>query len=1758
MTTDDIVIDEFAARTADRAYWAERLAGAPRPEEPRVAPIAHEALPLPGSARFGRLARSGGGAGAVVLAALAVYGQRLGGEPELTLGHRDEFGLVPIRARVSPYTSFETVVREIGVELRRARRHRFRADFDDPWPARHVRRWALSAECTDGRWHIGVPGAPEAFVRLFHRLVAESGSAVGGVTVSDARETAGGGAGVANGRPDVEGGRAVPDEPVTLPAAFEEQVRRTPEAIALRTASETMSYTELDARANRWARRLVRAGVGPETVVAVAVPRSVEAVVAVYAIVKAGAAFLQLDPELPPERLAHILETARPVALPGLSDGADAPVRVLRAEHLVALDRLAAAEDDSAPRFALRGDNLAYVMFTSGSSGRPKGVAVTHTAIRNQLSWMQHRFGLGTGDIVLQKTATTFDVSLWEVLWPLQVGAQLVIAPPAAHLDPAETADLIRRFAVTTVQFVPSTLRLFADEHTVAPGVRRILVAGEVFAPEQARWAAAGPAEVANLYGPTETCVAVTAHRVRADETETVPIGAPVWNIRCHVLDAALHPVPEGVAGELYLSGVQLARGYLHRPGETAGRFVADPFGAAGGLLYRTGDIVRRRDGELEFLGRNDFQVKLRGLRIELGDVEAALLADDAVSAAVAVAGDGRLHGYIVPAGGHAPDLDALRRALAERLPAYMLPHTLTALDALPLTPLGKTDRRALPEPRVDTAAYQAPEGPVAETLATVYAEILGRERVGAHDSFFALGGDSIMSILLVSRAKARGIALTAQQVFEHRTPAALAAAAQGAAVTPALEELPGGGVGEMPLPPAASYLVERGGGWRRFAQAMVLELPIGITRPQLLTTLTAVLDRHDMLRSRLYRDAGGRRRLFADATGSVHADEIVHRVGFDPAIDTDAFTALAAAELDTALGLLDPAEGVVVRFVWLDPETERGGRSGRLIFLVHHIAVDGVSWRILVPDLIAAWAQVAAGRTPILPDVATSMRRWTHALVDEARRESRTAELAYWREVVDGDDPPLADRPFDPARDLASTTHYTQVELDEHETAALVSALPQRYYAGANEILLTALVLAVASWRPRESVLVRLEGHGREPDIAPGADISRTVGWFTALYPVGFRLGGLDIADALSGGASLGEVVKTAKEQIRAVPGRGIGYGLLRYANPATAAALPREEPGQIVFNYLGNIAATAVPDEFTGVGWVPASDLSALPRTPDPDMPAAGALELDLIVVAGRLRVTIGHPESLLARVEAAEFVERFGGALRVMADHAERAVGGHTPSDFPLVPVGRSDIEQWEHRYPGLVDIWPLGPMQSGLFFHALYSGRTVDPYTLQLVVTLTGSVDAGRLRAAARAVLAAHPSLRTAFHADHVGTLVAVVLDSPALPWTEIDMDPGTDIDALLEADRTARFDFTRPPLIRFTLVRFGSESAKLVVTSHHIVFDGWSVPILMQDLLTHYAMTERLDDGHAESGIGGDARAALPPRPSYRDYLEWLTRQDRTAAERAWRAALSGAEPTILASSPIPGPSTAAPLEQMVELDEADSRRIADIAAELDVTVNTVLQAAWAIVLGALTGRTDIVFGATVSGRPADLPGVETMVGLFINTVPVRVRIDPAEQVTTLLQRLQEEQAALVAHHHLGLTAIQACVGDGSRELFDTLLVFESYPFDPGLVSTASHDGLSIAGFESHEATHFPLSLSVWSGVGAVPRVGAANRLRITASHWPARFSADTVRVILDRLTCVLISIGTRPADPIVSCFAPAGAPTRSVSGIGPGLDAEDR
>jgi aspartate racemase len=1535
--------------------------------------------------------------------------------------------------------------------------------------------------------------------------------------------------------------------PTTLADLLATAAAQDPDATAIVFDGQQLSYRELDERSNRLARLLIQRGIGPEDIVAIGMPRSVDSVLAVWAVTKSGAAFLPIDPTYPTERITYMTTDSK--AAIGLTV---TTVRTRLPDNINwltpdNLDKDFGAQPISDPERTtpLRLQHPAYLIYTSGSTGVPKAVTVTHAGLAALGFEQRERYAVTAVSRILHFASPSFDASIWELLLAVGAGATMVIVVPGIY-GGAELAELLRRERVTHAVITPAALTSVDPDGL--DNLRVVVSAGDACPPELVRrWVGDGR-EFFNAYGPTEATI-MTNQGTLLVAGELVTIGGPICGVWEWVLDQRLQPVPVGVAGELYIAGTALARGYHHRAGMTAERFVACPW-IPGERMYRTGDVVRwTADGAVQHLGRSDFQVKIRGLRIELGEIDAALAAHETVGFATTIghrndSGAESLVSYVVAAPDHSIDTAALTEHLTGRLPSYMVPSSIMVLDRIPLTPVGKLDRKALPKPvHTDNKAFRAPETPIEHAIARAFADILGTKTIGLDDSFFALGGDSIMSIQLVTRARAAGVLFSPREVFERKTVAGLAQIAvhDSTAATALPAELPGGGVGPIPLTPIMRWLLERAeSGFGRFSQAMVLGLPAGIDGRRLADTVQAVLDRHDMLRARLRPGADGRWSWEALPVGTVRADDVIHRVAMSGGLGTAEFRALAAAELDAAADRLDPGEGIVVQMVWFDPVGT--AEPGRMLVLVHHSAIDGVSWRVLVPDLAVAWMRIKSGEPPDLAPVGTSMRGWAHGLVEAAQRPDRAAELELWQAMAVGDDPVIGSRPLDPAIDVAATTRTIEVDVDPEVTETLLTKVPATFRGSVGDGLLAALAVAVTKWRrehatqasgrrPRADMVIGLEGHGREEGVVPGSDLTRTVGWFSTSFPIRLDLSGIDLDDACAGGPAMGAAVKSVKEQLLAVPDHGIGYGLLRYLNEDTGPILQTLPTPQIGFNYLGRVFP-GIPEGIPAVGWMPVDgggDLGGgeLAGARNPDMPVPAVLDINALALDDggrpRLRAIWSYPAGVLTVDEVREVAESWCRALTALATHVRRAgSGGRTPSDLALVGLEQSEIARLEDRYPALSDVWPLTPLQEGLLFHALVAEESVDAYVMQLVLELRGHVDPQRLRRAGQVLLDRHANLRTAFVTDIGAAPVQVVHEHIEAPWSELDLS-GLDGDArnreweqLMAADRATRFDPARAPLLRWMLVTTGPEQYRLVLTNHHLLLDGWSTPLLLKELLVLYA-------------TDGDA-SMLPRVRPYRDFLAWIARQDPAASLDTWARAFDGAdEPTRVAPDD-PRRRYTESREVIGELTETQTAALTGLARSRGITLNTVLQTAWAIVLGALTSRADVTFGATVSGRSPQIAGVESMIGLFINTLPVRVRLDTTESLGQLLDRIQAEQATLLDHQLVGLTDIERVAGPGA--VFDTMTVFESYPIDRGgLTADTDIAGMRLLDVAGTDAAHYPL--------GVVAHVDT--RLHLKIKYLPELFDPDTMDATLQRVLRVIGVVTTDPDLPLarLNLLAPA-------------------
>ncbi|MCD4504134.1 amino acid adenylation domain-containing protein [Chromobacterium piscinae] len=1437
---------------------------------------------------------------------------------------------------------------------------------------------------------------------------------------------------------------------------------------ALACGSERLSYGELSARVAQLARELLSRGIGDGSVVGVAVPRSVDTVVAILGTLAAGAAFLPLDLDYPPERLAMMCEDAGPALLLTRSDVRDRlpelPALCLDDGEIRA--RLAVRADqplDDAERLRpLDGDRLAYMIYTSGSTGKPKGVMIAHASFLNLL--LSQQTGL-FGDFVrsrgrrvrtMQTASLSFDGALEQLFW-LFMGQEVHLCDEELRRDAQQLVELARRERIDEMDVPPSLLRqmldcgLMDDGHW-QPGM--VMVGGEAVPP--ALWKEMrgySQLHFHNFYGPTEyTISALGAPGTIAEEPV---VGRPVANTRALVLDAALRPVAIGVAGELYLAGAGLGLGYLNRPSLTAARFVASPFGD-GELMYRTGDLVRwNARGQMDFIGRVDHQVKVRGFRIEMGEVEHALASLPGVNAAVvlaeAVGGSHRLIAYCTMADDGRHEEAGLSAALlaqvAETLPDYMVPSALAVLPEWPVNINGKIDRKALPAIRPQNAAAgREPANDAERLLCAAVARVLNLEQTSPDDDFFLLGGDSISAMSLGTELRRAGFLLRPRDVFAKRTPAGMAAALQPlSAANPAADDA-AGPLGKLPI---VSWFAEQCGMASRFVQGVWLKAPAALSAEHLAAGLLALQRAHPALRSRAI-------------DGQLHIDAAP--AALDARILIDAAPDATPDQLfETACARLDPENGLMLQAAL------RSGADGKHVMLaVHHLAVDGVSWRALLPELQSACEAAMAGEAVQLPREEFGLREWAKTLA--AQVPARRGELAMWRGMLAGKADALSAKALDPARDRHDTARHSRALLGEATSAALLQKLPNACRATVEEILLAALLLACRGEFDAPRLRVGLESHGRYASD-DGIHLGRTVGWLTAEYPARF-----DLSARATGDASALEALRAVKRVMRAMPDHGLGYGVLRYLDdehgPALGALETQNRPA-LLFNYLGRFQA--------GDGeWTPLAAggrfADAFAVDIDPALPLQYGLEANVFVdesgAAPRVAVNWTWADALYG----ADAIERLGlrmdSAIAALAHLAERdplaaadtLVAAETLGSGGA-PLSDAELAALCARHGSLAAALPVLPLQQGLLFHAQL-GEAAGKYNSITRVTFEGPLGSDRLRAALAAVLRRHPQLAAGFDSEaQAEPLQLLPLVLPEWPWRELELAASADeaeaLQALEHEELNRDFTVGGPgdgPLLQATLARHGQLST-LFLTAHHLVVDGWSTPIMLRDLLAAY-------------GDGPDTLSSI--RVDYPSVVRALSARDLTPARQLWLQTLDGVKPTLLF-----GQQMAAPEVRELELvvPKALEDALTERCRERGLTLNTTMQGMWGALLSVLTGRNDVVFGSPVSGRFSPVDGVDEHIGLFSNTIPVRVALRPDATLWDQLADLQARQIRLLEHDGLGLAEIQRLAG--AATLFDTLLVVENYP-DQDMQSRDYHCA-RIASLRNRGHTHYPLTVLALPG-----------------------------------------------------------------------------
>jgi amino acid adenylation domain-containing protein/non-ribosomal peptide synthase protein (TIGR01720 family) len=1426
----------------------------------------------------------------------------------------------------------------------------------------------------------------------------------------------------------------------TLHERFEAQAARRPDGIALVCDGQTLTYAELNAQANRLARELVKCGVQPDTLVGLCLDRSNELVTAILGILKAGGAYLPIDLSYPADRVAFMLEDAQAPVLLTHSRLKDqfpsTPARVVCVDEILAGPAQAGDEANLPP--AARSDHLAYVIYTSGTTGKPKGSLITHHNVTRLFTSTEHWYRFSENDTWTLFHSSAFDFSVWEIWGALLYGGRVVVVPFLVSRSPEMFYELVANERVTMLSQTPSAFRQFIQaEESV--GQRQLALRHVVFGGEAIEMQSLRPwferhgdqtPRLVNMYGITETTVHVTYRPLSKDDLDSGSvIGVPIPDLQIYILDAHLRPVPIGVPGEMYVGGAGLARGYLRRPELTEQRFIPDSVtGKAGARLYRTGDLARVLPGrDIEYLGRIDQQVKIRGFRIELGEIESVLCQHASIREAAVIAradgpGDKRLVAYAVAAG-PAPPISALREHLKKKMPEYMVPAAFVFLDRLPLTGNGKLDRDALPAPeqqRPELAArYLAPRTPAEEKLAAIWSKVLRVDRVGISDNFFELGGDSILTIQIVSLARREGLKVTPSLLFAHPTIAELAAAAGVADEAPAGPE---NLYGDVPLTPIQHWFFEQNlAEPHHYNQAYLFEVAEPLDKQLLESAMRQVVRHHDALRLRFVRGPHRWRQFYAGSEDSA----LVNWKNISAMSDAEQRHIIETVSL-AAQSTLDLEHGPLCRVVYFD----RGAsRPGRLFIAVHHLAVDGISWRPLLEDLESAYSQAKAGKVVQLPPKTSSSKLWAERLRDFSQTESLQNTASFWKEVQEPDGGAAAAMPS-PSASAANTEGSAGIvtaSLTVEETQALLQTVPGIYNTQINDALLTALARAWFRWTGSHVLLTNLEGHGRE-NLFEGVDLSRTVGWFTSIYPVR-----LEMPPAGSEWRP-GEALKSIKEQLRRVPQRGVGYGVLRYLSPVSNLSA-QAEPG-VVFNYMGQFDQVLEGSRLFRFASEPSGAWHS------PLQVRRHPLEANGRVIGGRFELALTYSRSIHTKETVERLVAEFTTALREILAHCQSAeVGGRTPSDFPLVRLNQQAVDRLVGQGSAIEDICPLSPMQT-LFF-AAGPGEVLTEFD-HWHCTLRGDLDLPAFQQAWHETVRRHSVLRSTVVAQGLPEPVQLVHRDVELPWSVHDWRalPSSQHaerwSAFLKEDRGQPLSLTQAPAMRFALVRLAENTWKFLWSVPALLLDGWSWPLVFRDASRLY------------EAVANRRPLQLENVRPYRYYLEWLAKQSTSQAKEFWRENMMGfREPTPLPVEPLSSsPAGERYARHALQFSSQTTAALEAEARSLQITPGALVAGAWALLLNRQTGNEDVVLGAAFSGRPAELPGAESIVGPFVNNLPVRTTVQGRSAVGDFFRRFHGQLLALNPFQFTPLMDIQRVSEVPWRHrLFDSLVVFQNYAVD---------------------------------------------------------------------------------------------------------------
>lgn len=1417
------------------------------------------------------------------------------------------------------------------------------------------------------------------------------------------------------------------DRSRTISNLFEEVALAYPDKPALAADDMELTFAELNIRANKIANALIDKGVKPNDIVAIKLPRNGRLICALWGIIKSGAAFLPIDTEYPADRVEYVLADSKARFL--ITD------RCEGRENEIILDDLFEYDNSENPVTALTADDLCYVIYTSGSTGKPKGVQICHKNVSNYALPLKYnefvRCICDECSASLAICTVAFDIFCCEVFTVTLNGKLFVFAGEDDVNNGGLVGRLIDKYKVEVMQFTPSRLLQFMEDAIFLKSLRHMklmVVGAEVFPKTLAeRLKKYTDAKIFNAYGPTETTIGTTFTEI----TDTnVTIGKPLTNTQIYITDRCSKLLPIGVTGELCIAGNGVGAGYLNNPALTAEKFTVNPFGK--GLLYHTGDLAKwSANGEVIYAGRIDDQVKLNGLRIELGEIETKISEFPSITGCTVLVCDGKfLCGYYTA--DTEIDLSALKAALSKSLVYYMIPKAFVKLDKIPVTLNGKVDKKNLPKP--DTASmislntdYEAPTNDKERIICAVFAEVLKAEHVGISDNFFRLGGDSIKGIQAASKLLSKGYRLQMRQLFKTPTVKELAPFVVSAKAVFSNDEVSGA----VPFTPVQHFFFSQNfEEQNRWNQSVTLEYIGKLSIIEVRNALNKVIAHHDALRAVFIPNSAGQYeqffRKFSDG-------ELYYRL-----LETESSQAEALKEELSKTLEISSAPLIAALII-------HGEETDSLFITIHHLLTDGVTWRIVIEDLETALNAEKNHEQCTLPNKTSSYKDWANSLIKYSQSSAIKREAGYWNDMsLQKPDELPTDKRLKGKRynkDLSSVA----ISLDSSLTEDLLRHTAEAFHTETNDILLTALAVSLKNVFGCHKTTVLLEGHGRE-NIDESIDISRTAGWFTSTYPINIVCG-----------ENIENALVENKEAIRRIPAHGIGFDIIRYlVSPNGNYPVP-----EIQFNFLGEFMADgsdSTKHGFTKMNFGSQFDIS-------PKSTNESKLQVSGIVTEGKLRLNFTYSAKEYNAKTIRTLSVSYKEALTEIVNRCKSTVKNpvYTPSDLGFTGLSFADFDtvlSVSGKSPcELESLYPLSNLQESMLLIS-QSYKDEAYYHEQVMYTLSGEVDTDMIARNLEVVTNRYEVLRTSFVFKNVKQPVQVVAKLAKTNFFYKDITNLNEavqrvfLSGLMTADRITSFDVENAPLFRIKLFKLGEGKYSALISFSHIILDKWSLDIILKEIFAN-------------------SEYSVKP-PLYREYIDWLQMQDKDEAEKYWRELLSDFNSKVMLPVERTGEKGFAQGFKTLHIDEAITEKISAICNNYGVTPASFVQCIWAELLMEYNGTNDTVFGYTLSGRPAQIERVGEIVGMFINTLPVRIKRE--DTFETMLKAVHKQLPESERYMYLTIGAIQKAV-KAKRMLFNHFLTFQNTP-DSGTDNSNGNSEISGAGGYNRSIHEFSVSITM--------------------------------------------------------------------------------